>query len=192
VFSLQRPSPHRVERFLRESAELPLSYSPVGLASAPLAGYDADETIAILGRGDACFERAKRALASWTQFDLGWGLLFPHAAPVDCGTTVAVMLRHLSFWSLNGCRVVYGIGHRRDAPRFGYAYGTLTNHAETGEEIFEVSIDAAGDVRHRIKAVSRPRAPLARLGYPVVRRLQAKFRADSVRVMTAAAKNPVE
>jgi uncharacterized protein (UPF0548 family) len=188
VFSLQRPSARRIDAFLRESAALPLSYSPVGIASAPPAAYDADETVAIIGRGDRCFERAKGALAGWKQFDPGWGMLFPATPPVDCGTTVTVLLRHLSFWSLNGCRVVYGIGDRTTAPRFGYAYGTLTNHAEIGEEIFEVEIDGAGDVRYRIKAASRPRAALARLGYPIVRVLQAKFRTDSVRVMTAAAK----
>ena len=33
------------------------------------------------------------------------------------------------------------------AARFGFAYGTLTNHAESGEELFEVFLDpATGDV----------------------------------------------
>jgi uncharacterized protein (UPF0548 family) len=189
VFSLLRPSDGVVQRFLQESADQPLSYAPVGLADAARdPAYDLDETIVRLGRGDACFARAQAALMQWKQFDLGWTEVFPRDAAVDPGTTVAVRIRHLSFWSLNGCRVVYGIERGPDAPRFGYAYGTLTNHAECGEELFEVSIDpSSGDVRYRIRAASRPRAPLARLGYPVVRRLQARFRRESARAMQRAA-----
>ena len=56
------------------------------------------------------------------------------------------------------------------AGRFGFAYGTLTNHAEAGEELFEVWLDARTDqVMYRIRAISRPRAVLARLGYRIVR-----------------------
>jgi uncharacterized protein (UPF0548 family) len=63
---------------------------------------------------------------------------------------------------------------------FGFAYGTLENHAERGEEIFEVSLDqAAQTVRYRIRAVSRPKSVLARIGYPITRSLQTRFRQDS-------------
>jgi uncharacterized protein (UPF0548 family) len=92
---------------------------------------------------------------------------------------VAVAIRHVGFWSLNGCRVLYQTGDGGQQT-FGFAYGTLTNHAESGEEIFEVHFDAGtGDVTYRIRAVSRPRAALARLGYPLTRMLQARFRRDS-------------
>ena len=58
----------------------------------------------------------------------------------------------------------------------GFAYGTLTNHAEEGEELFEVYLDPRTDeVMHRIRAVSRPGAALTRLGYPIAL-LQARFR----------------
>jgi hypothetical protein len=86
-------------------------------------------------------------------------------------------------------RLAGGLSGRasRGRPGFGYAYGTLTNHAESGEELFEVSIDpASGEVRYRIRAASKPRAPLARLGYPIVRTLQARFRRDSVLAMRRA------
>ena len=37
--------------------------------------------------------------------------------------------------------------------RFGFAYGTLTNHAESGEELFEVFLDPQrADVIYRILA----------------------------------------
>jgi hypothetical protein len=75
--------------------------------------------------------------------DLGWVETFPGHAPVGAGTVVAVLIRHLGFWSLNGARVVY-----------------------------------------RLRAASRPRAALARLGKPIVRALQARFRRDSLAAMT--------
>jgi uncharacterized protein (UPF0548 family) len=72
----------------------------------------------------------------------------------------------------------------KDASRFGFAYGTLTNHAEHGEELFEVSIDPkTGEVAYRIRAVSWPQALLARMGYPLVRHMQARFRRDSAAAM---------
>jgi uncharacterized protein (UPF0548 family) len=118
------------------------------------------------------------------QFDVGWMELLPHGASIDVGTNVAVLIRHLGFWSLNGCRVVYHVGV---GARFGYAYGTLSTHAEAGEELFEVSLDAAtGDVWYRIRAISRPRAMLARIGTPIVQMLQARFRRDSLSAMRRA------
>jgi uncharacterized protein (UPF0548 family) len=105
---------------------------------------------------------------------------------VTVGTVVVVLVRHLGFWSLNGCRVVYLVG-AADGPEFGYAYGTLTNHAESGEEIFKVSLHAdTQEVSYSIRAVSRPRAPLARLGYPITRVLQARFRRDSASALARA------
>ena len=129
-----------------------------------------------------------RALREWRQFELGWVELFPRAAPIESGTVVAVLVRHQGLWSLNGCRVVYGIGDDSDDARsFGFAYGTLMNHAETGEEVFEVSHDPlSGNVTYTIRAVSKPRAALARLGYPYVRLCQSRFRKDSIAAMRRA------
>ena len=94
------------------------------------------------------------------------------------------MIRHFGFWSLNGCRVLYEVGGQTDTARFGFAYGTLTNHAESGEELFDVFLDPESDeVRYRIRATSKPQAALARIGQPIVRALQARFRRDSAAVM---------
>jgi uncharacterized protein (UPF0548 family) len=119
-------------------------------------------------------------------FELGWIEVFPTLAAVAPGTVVAVLVRHLGFWSMNGCRVVYEIGGD-DSREFGFAYGTLTNHAEIGEEIFKVSLrPGTGEVSYVIRAASRPRALLARLGYPVTRSLQARFRRDSAAAIARA------
>src|SRR5687767_9360598 len=127
MFLIRRPSPATIAAFLRESQELPLSYGPTGIVRAESARGDLDEAIVTIGRGRADFERARAALTEWKQFDIGWVETFPPHAPVVVGTVVAVLIRHFGFWSLNGCRVVYGVDGDDEA-RFGFAYGTLTNH----------------------------------------------------------------
>lgn len=186
MFLVHRPSPSEIARFLEHSAALPLSYQPIGLAGQGAPGFSLDQSTTLVGHGRAAFERASLALERWAHFDLGWVEVFPPAAPLAAGTVVAVLVRHLGFWSLNGCRIVYPLG-ARDGTAFGYAYGTLANHAECGEEIFEVTIDpATSAVVYTIRAASRPRALLATLGYPVTRRLQARFRRESAAAMTRA------
>ena len=95
-----------------------------------------------------------------------------------------MLIRHLGLWSLNGARVLYFTGGTDGQTSFGFAYGTLTNHAESGEELFEVFVDQrSGDVMCRFRAVSWPQSPLARIGQPIVRLLQARFRRDSAAAM---------
>src|SRR5262245_3382008 len=138
MFLARRPTRNVIDRFLRQSLDLPLSYGPIGIVRTRTVGQDVDEVTVDIGRGQADFERARAALLAWKQFDIGWVETFPRQAPVAVGTVVAVLIRHLGFWSLNGCRVLYSVGSPSDVARFGFAYGTLTNHAESGEELFEV------------------------------------------------------
>ena len=181
MFLLTRPSDNVIDEFLRDNRNLELSYRPVGAARS---SSQIVET-ALIGHGRADFERARQALINWKQFDLGWVTLFPRQASIDAGTNVAVLITHLGFWSLNGCRVVYQ--SQNTDTHFGYAYGTLTTHAESGEELFEVSIDESTNaVTYRIQVVAAPQHWLARLGTPYVRMLQARFRRDSIAAMRRA------
>ena len=186
MFLARRPSAETIDQFLRESRDLPLSYGPIGFLETE-DGRNMDELTAIIGRGRIDFQRARTALMAWSHFDIGWVELFPRDAPVAVGTVVAVLIRHLGFWSLNGCRVLYFVGEGPDDRRFGFAYGALTNHAEAGEELFEVFLDPeTDDVVYRIRARSWPQATLARIGQPIVRLLQARFRAHSAGAMEQA------
>ena len=108
--------------------------------------------------------------------------MHPAGAPLEVGTTVAVVARVLGLWWLNAARIVETI----DGPdRFGIVYATLPSHAERGLERFLVErVD--GEVRYALRAVSRPRHPLARLGYPVTRLHQRRFRRDSLAGMRRA------
>lgn len=188
MFFLQRPTTTAIERFLDRSRTLPLSYQPTGIVRGPSFLSRLDDVIAVIGRGDADFVRARAALTAWRQFNVGWIETFPRDASIEPGTTLAVLIRHAGFWSLNGTRVLQPAAGdtTRDGNwcTFGYTYGTLTNHAEHGEELFEVSLDPqSGEVRYRIRAVSWPQSPLALLGHPIARALQACFRRDSAAVM---------
>ena len=191
MFLTHRPSQRELEQFIDQARRLPLSYDQVGIAKQTPAGFSVDEASAVAGKGKQAFERARVALTEWRHFELGWVELFPQGALTEPGSVVAVQVHHLGFWSLNGCRVVYGLGDRQTGANFGFAYGTLANHAEMGEEIFEVLLDPESeDVVYRIRAVSKPRAALARIGYPITRVFQERFRRDSIsalkRVIQAA------
>src|SRR6476620_4104871 len=108
MFLLQRPSRELVDRFLLESQSLPLSYGPVGIVlNGERSRDDIDEAAVVIGRGNADFSRARSALMTWTQFEMGWVTTFPRHAPLTVDTVVAVQIRHLGFWSLNGARIVY-------------------------------------------------------------------------------------
>jgi len=187
MFMARRPSITDIERFLDRSRRLPLSYGPIGLLNNPSDNHRLDEQFVAIGHGETGFERARAALAAWKHFDIGWVELFPTQAPIETGTVVAVLIRHLGFWSLNGARVLYHAAGNGNHRSFGFAYGTLTNHAEHGEELFEIRLDPeSDDVLYRIRAVSWPQSPLARIGQPIVRHLQARFRRDSGAAMRRA------
>lgn len=209
MFFLHRPTPARLDQLLADAGQMTLSYARPGLAreTAP-AGFRVETERGVLGHGPQVFARAAHAFAEWRQFDLGWVDSYPPAAPLVPGTNVLVIARHLGFYSVNACRVVYtlgegdfGVGGRGPGSEVagwevgvggrlqvaGFAYGTLNEHAEAGEEIFELSINpTSGEVAYRIRAVSRERALFARLGFPVARALQARFRRDSIAAMQRA------
>jgi uncharacterized protein (UPF0548 family) len=71
--------------------------------------------------------------------------------------------------------------------RYGFAYGTLSEHAERGEERFAVEWNREDDtVWYDILAFSRPRKYLALMAYPLSRLLQRRFAVASKAAMLAA------
>ena len=68
-----------------------------------------------------------------------------------------------------------------------FRYGTLPEHAESGEERFQVEWDEKDDsVWYDILAFSQPNQLFSRIAYPYVRRKQKQFARDSMRAMKAA------
>lgn len=190
MFLLRRPSPRDVEAFVRDCRERPLSFDGMPPAGGHPPGFLVDVETFPLGSGRDTFARAVHAVRTWRHFDLGWVALYPPDAPVAPGISVAVCIRHMQFWSLNGARVVAVSGSEADTA-YSFTYRTLTNHAECGEESFTVAWDPATDaVSYAVHAISRPYVFLTRLGFPYVRVLQARFRRHSARALHRLARRP--
>jgi uncharacterized protein (UPF0548 family) len=190
VFQLTRPTSAEIGAFLATQRGSEFSYPQVGATrsdSAPRR-YDVDRNRVRLGVGAETFRRATDALRGWRMSSLGWSSVHPAGAALMPGVTVAVVVRHLGFWSLNACRIIYVLEEERDdVSRTGFAYGTLSDHAEIGEERFVVEWKRADDsVWYDLLAFSRPGHLLARLGYPLGRRLQRRFARESKQAMVAA------
>jgi uncharacterized protein (UPF0548 family) len=185
---LRRPTAEAIRAFLASQARLDLTYSAVGATTTnPPAGYVVDHTRMRLGAGEKVFAAAKAALERWQQFRLGWLEASPEDTPIKEGQVVAILARSIGLWWLNACRIVAVVNDEGAVKRFGFAYGTLPDHAGSGEERFLVEWDREDDsVWYDILAFSRPRHFLARLGYPVVRRTQKRFGRESAAAMCRA------
>ena len=178
-----------MRRFLGEQAELPFSYAAVGAtADTPPPGFVVDRTRVKLGTGTAVFQAAKAALQRWEHFRLGWVEAWPSDTAIKPGEVVVVAGWAIGLWWLNSCRIVYVVDESGPIKKFGFAYGTLPGHVESGEERFLVEWHQADDaVWYDILAFSRPNHFLTRIGYPAVRRLQKQFARDSAAAMVRAA-----
>jgi uncharacterized protein (UPF0548 family) len=124
------------------------------------------------------------AIRSWKMFEVPGVEIIHSDTPIEAGRNVAMVAHHLGFHSMSSCRIVYVI----DEPdRFGFAYGTLTEHVEIGEERFTVEFHRdTGDVWYDILAFSRPGHILVKLGYPYARYLQKRFAVGSKAAMQRA------
>jgi uncharacterized protein (UPF0548 family) len=188
MLSLRKPSHVEIRKFLDAQSRLDFSYAFVGhTASTPPAGFNVDHTRVKLGSGEAVFVAATSALQRWEQFRLGWVEAWSPKTPIHAGESVAILARIGGLWWLNACRIVYVIDEASPVQRFGFAYGTLPEHAEIGEERFLIEWEPADNsVWYDILAFSRPRSPLARLGYPITRLIQKRFARDSAAAMLLA------
>ncbi len=185
MFLLSKPSAENIEDFLETRKSDVHSYPEVGATKGPPpAGYNVDHNRVLLGRGEDTFDRAKAAVCAWKMFEVP-GLSLIHAdTPIEIGRNVALLAHHLGFYSLSSCRIVYVID---EEDRFGFAYGTLTEHVEIGEERFTVEFHReSGEVWYDIFAFSRPGNVLVRLGYPYSRYLQKRFAVGSKAAMIRA------
>jgi uncharacterized protein (UPF0548 family) len=191
MLTFRSPSPDLIRAFLARQRELPLSYGTEGMTrgQAP-CGFNVNHLRHRLGTGDDVFERACAKLRSWSQFRLGWVRLEPTAVEPMAGAVVAIIARVGLCWWSNACRVIYRIEEAGPPRRFGFAYGTLADHAERGEERFCVELGEDGAVWYDLLAYSRPRHWLTWLGYPLSRWLQRRFAVDSAAALETAVIGP--
>lgn len=187
MFSLSKPSAAATASYLHQQRLSAYSYGNVGATRTerrPEGYRNIDHNRILLGHGAQTFERAKAALTTWKMFDIGWVQIAPSQSPIHEGVVVASVIRHLGFWSLNAARIVYAFDEPR---RYGFAYGTLEDHSECGEERFMIEWNHDDDsVWYDLYAFSRPRHTLTRIGYPLARMLQRRFVHDSLQAMKRA------
>ncbi len=193
MFLLTKPSEGVVRQFIASQENLSFSYAEVGATRGePPRGYTLDHHRIKLGTGRKTFERAILALRKWRQFDLGWVKIVPDETPIEPDATVAIRAWTFGFWSLSASRIVYVINADGPVEKFGFAYGTLPDHVERGEERFTIELHAADNsVWYDILAFSRPRHHLVRLGFPLARILQKRFARESLKVMAEAVRDEV-
>ena len=185
MFSLTAPTELARTAFRLGHSRHPFTYESIGCTKTENrpVGFSEDRSAVTLGHGPDVFHAACESLRDWTQFPTGWTRVDPAKAPLVAGTVVTITARTFGLVTLNSCRIVYTF----DEPdRFGFAYGTLPGHVECGEERFQIVMTDPGEVRYEIFAFSRPRHWLARLGFPLARLAQARFRRDSCAAMCSA------
>jgi len=191
VLLLSCPSTRQVERFLAHARESNHTYTEVGATAGLLPPlFTVDHNRILLGHGTSVWNKARDAIRRWEMFNLDWITLYWPSTPIRAGENVAVLARCLNCYWLNGCRIVYVVENSGRMHRFGFAYGTLEDHAESGEERFTVEWNRETDeVWYDILAFSRPHQFVVRIGYPFARRLQKRFAYDSKLAMVKAVDN---
>ena len=122
-----------------------------------------------IGEGEKVFHRASEALFTWElhrALGVGVRAAADRAAPgVDVTVTLAGMIKA-------PCRVVWAVEEHR---RAGWAYGTLPDHPECGEEAFVVDRTGDGTVWLTVTAFSRPAKWYTKAGGPAARGLQQAY-----------------
>jgi uncharacterized protein (UPF0548 family) len=141
-----------------------------------------------LGTGEPAFRAVAEALA---RFDVqrGAGLRVRASAgtaAVEVRVASGIGIGPFRLWA--PCAIVWVV----DEPdRYGYGYGTLAGHPETGEEGFVVSLDADGAVWFDIRAFSRLSRRYLKLAGPIPAMLQDRvtnrYVAAARRIATATA-----
>ncbi len=181
--SISFPNSTQIQQFLKIESGLDYSYQEVGASQKEEPkNYDNDHSSIYLGRGEELWSQAKKVLDHWQQFPKGWTKILPAQAPLEVNQNVAVLFRMWGLWFTNSARIVYVL---KEENRYGFAYGTLPGHVEKGEECFWIEREANGAIYYHIKAFSKPRFWLAKLGYPIARMYQRKFVRDSLNQFVA-------
>ncbi|HKA85346.1 MAG TPA: DUF1990 domain-containing protein [Acidimicrobiales bacterium] len=180
MFLIRPPSDAKLSQILAAVGDARFTYDAVGATASAGAlpdGYHHVRATRVLGRGEDVFAAAVDGIRRWQLHRRQGYRVAPDEPPIEVGTVVAVDVPLVAVHVVAACRIAWVV----DEPdRFGFGYGTLPIHPESGEEAFVVERETGeidgdrGDVRLAIAAFSRPRHALVRLAGPVARRQQAR------------------
>jgi len=187
----RRPNPQQIRELLDSQASLSVSCDPElarqGWAGLKPEGLALRQYRVLLGNGEAMYTAARQAIDAWRMFPRGMTTPWPDRVPIAVGHDVAIVCRTWGLWSILPSRIV--AVHREEGPgeRYGFTYGTLPAHVESGEERFTVAWDHSTDeVWYELAAFSRNQWWLAKVGRPLVRYQQKRFVRLSLEAMVAA------
>jgi uncharacterized protein (UPF0548 family) len=157
------------------------TYEPVGATKAELpAGYAHTRRRVRIGTGAEAFDKACDALLSW-DMHRRCGLEVAADGPAEVGRTVVFGLG-IGVLLVVPCRVVYVVDESR---RRGFAYGTLPDHPEQGEEAFVVTQYEDASVWFDITVYSRPGAALVRWAGPIAKVIQSRATTRYVKALAS-------
>lgn len=152
-----------------------LTYREVGATRTPQTlpeGYRHLRHSAVVGHGRAAFETAGAAVTTWRMHRASGAHVRAGADRAEPGARLEVALGAGPLRLGVPCEVIW-TAHEEN--RVGFAYGTLTGHAECGEESFVVTLEPDGAVRFTVTAFSRPAVWYTRLGGPLIPVLQLAY-----------------
>jgi len=187
MFLFSKPSEPQIRAILATQRARDFSYPDVGATRSELpSGYVTLRGRIDLGQGFPTFAQAVQALRQWKMFAVS-GIQLCWPVPIQPGEAVAVVIKHFGFWSINCCRIVYVLDEDGPIQRFGFAYGTLPEHAEKGEERFTVEWHRSSDlVYYEIVSFSRPGNIAVKMAYPLAHGLQNRFLHHSLAAVARA------
>jgi uncharacterized protein (UPF0548 family) len=168
MISLRRLGPTQLDALLATSRTASPTYDEIGASRGDVlpSGYHRvrfEERI-----GDAvAFDRAVTGLRTWAAHE-GAGLrIYPSEALAPDATVIAVTSLG-PVQMVAPCRIVAIF---KEPDSFGFAYGTLPGHPESGEESFVLE-RRDGSTYFKVQAFSKPVDLFARLSGPVGRGVQ--------------------
>lgn len=179
-----QPDDAHLTRLADRLAERPLSYEPGLLERLATTrhthritrGWFVDRHAEVVGHGADDFAAAEIAVREWAMFAQGWTVPVHPSVPIKAGHVVTYGARVLGLWWSYGCRILDVID---ESDRFGFVYGTIAGHAESGEERFLIELLDNDDVVFSLYAASRPGRWFAWPGLVVARCAQHRFRAGA-------------
>ena len=166
--SLRPLSPTQLEALIAMARSASPTYQEIGASRDGLLppGYHHVRMEERIGDADA-FERAVTGLRTWAAHD-GAGLRVYPKDPVAPDATVVAVTSIGPMRIAAPCRIVAVF---KEPNAFGFSYGTLPGHPESGEESFV--LERRSDATYfMVRAFSRPVDPLARLSGPIGRAVQ--------------------
>ena len=174
VFHFTKPSKAQLEAIRFEQSQADVTYEGIGLTLGPLpAGYHHLHAERVVGSGADLMERGRDAIRTWTaQAELGL-VLEPTVPEFAEGSVLvfALPMKPSPLWATGACRIMRIVN---EPQRFGFVYGTLPHHPESGEEAFLVHHRDDDTVAFSVTAFSRGKSLPMRAAGPIGRVIQRR------------------